>query len=662
MSGEQENSWRTPNFRQSVVNKINEAVVQSGMTSAKNSIDMENHVYQKSRTKDEYLSYVARLILHVREMNKAKGSGIQNHPPQIHQNQQGLQQQQGPGQQQQQQGGIQPDQNLGQQMPNQQQSAQQQQQQQNQQPGGMPDPINALQNLACQGTGRAGPGGPHPTMGQQNMMGNQQQQPPSNLLQTLTQQRPMQGMNPMGGIQQQRPMMPGQMSGGNMTMNMQQQQQLMQQQAQQNQMMGQGPMNPMVGPNQMPNQMMGNPQQNQMQMNQMAGMQMNQGQGNPMGPGIRPQIPPGMNPAQAQAMMQQQQMQQQQQAMGGPQGPINTGMMMNSGMARTPGVPSPINSMSQQGMIPSPALIANSPNPQIQMMNRPQIIAQSPSQPLNTPMRPGETAPSPLNAHDDQLYREKYRQLTKYIEPLKRMIARMGNDDGDRLHKLKKLLEILSNPNSRIPLDTLLKCETALENQLGTFKEHTINNPLLEAVSANMQNPLANHTMQRTFKPCTDSLFGSDIKTIPLPSRNKRFKKNDDDVEKSGPEISHILQGEIARLDSKFKITLDPSAGAGSKSVKLICWLDDKNLPCVPPINVTIPRDYPKSSPECLIEPEYEGTEFLQSVQEALTARIVKLPKFFSLSQLLDTWEMSLRQACAPKIVAPTQVSVVLNV
>lgn len=44
--------------------------MQSGMTSSKNSMEMENHVYQKSRTKDEYLSYVARLILHVREMSK----------------------------------------------------------------------------------------------------------------------------------------------------------------------------------------------------------------------------------------------------------------------------------------------------------------------------------------------------------------------------------------------------------------------------------------------------------------------------------------------------------------------------------------------------------------------------------------------------------------
>lgn len=46
---------------------------------------------------------------------------------------------------------------------------------------------------------------------------------------------------------------------------------------------------------------------------------------------------------------------------------------------------------------------------------------------LNTPGQAVAVA-SPLNPQEDQLYREKYRQLTKYIEPLKKMIARIGND------------------------------------------------------------------------------------------------------------------------------------------------------------------------------------------------------------------------------------------
>lgn len=136
--------------------------------------------------------------------------------------------------------------------------------------------------------------------------------------------------------------------------------------------------------------------------------------------------------------------------------------------------------------------------------------------------------------------------------------------------------------------------------------------------------------------------------------------------------IPHVLQGEIARLDQKFKVSLDPSTlatGTGSSVIKLVCRLDDKHLPCVPPVSITIPQNYPFASPTCkLIEQEYTATAFLQRVQAALVARIAKLPRMHSLSHLLDTWEMSVRQACAPvqppggKVVAPTTISVRLGV
>lgn len=47
--------------------------------------------------------------------------------------------------------------------------------------------------------------------------------------------------------------------------------------------------------------------------------------------------------------------------------------------------------------------------------------------------------------------------------------------DGEKMTKMKKLLDVLSNPDTRIPLGTLLKCEAALEAQLGSFKEQTVN-------------------------------------------------------------------------------------------------------------------------------------------------------------------------------------------
>ena len=298
-----------------------------------------------------------------------------------------------------------------------------------------------------------------------------------------------------------------------------------------------------------------------------------------------------------------------------------------------------------------------SPSPQMGSVP-PRNIGQSPGSSLNTPGQPTNAAPSPLNPQEEQLYREKYRSLTKYIEPLKKMIARMENDDGEKIMKMKRLLEILCNPTVRIPLETLYKCETALTNQLGTFKEHPTNNPLLEAVRSTLESPIGNHTLYRTFRPCLE--FGADIKNMPPPIKRKRLS----DDESSG-EIPHVLQGEIARLDQKFKVSLDPSAQSGTKTIKLMCWLDDKNLPCVPPVAVTIPEDYPFSSPSCcLTENEYNATPFLVSVQKSLLSRVAKLPKMFSLSHLLDTWEISVRQACSPnkKFIEPTSTTVLLGV
>lgn len=793
----EDNSWKTSNFRQSVVNKINEAIQQSGMTSTKNGLEMENHVFQKARNKDEYLGYVARLILHVREMN-SKSKNQQNT---------------GGGNQD---GGS------------------------SNQQGGMPDPINALQTLASQGTrpqmmgGQMGPGGP---MGGQMNAGNA-----SNLLQTLNRpQMPMTGgmagmpgsrVGGMGGPNQMGGMMPGQMqpgqpgmpgmpnqmggvlgpggmSGGKIVgmgnqgqmgqmnpMQMQaqlgggvmqqgagQQQQQQQQVPQPGAPGGANQMNAMGGMGGM--QVNSGGQMNQNALSQQLGSvginpaagQMGQMGGNsPMSSGnmgigpnqvIRQQMPPGMNPnqqqmaiaggqmgqmnqnvggpggnisqvqvaaqQQAQAGMGgmgpggaanlQQQNTQQQQSQGGPNvgpGQMNAAAMgpgsnmpgnqmgaqgnfvpiganpmvrkpqdMMSGgqvypggavrsvtpnqflrQSPSPSVPSPVGpgSLGPQShpnqMIPSPALIP-SPSPQMGSVP-PRNIGQSPGSTLNTPGQPGGAAPSPLNPQEEQLYREKYRSLTKYIEPLKRMIAKMENDDIDKIGKMKRLLEILCNPTTRIPLETLDKCEAALTSQLGSIRETSLNNPLVEAVAANLQSPLGNHTLQRTFRPCLEALFGPDIKNLPTPAKQPRLAVDDPltSTSSSGQEIPHILQGEIARLDQKFKVSLDQCAIGGTKAIKLICWLDDKHLPCVPPIAVTIPEDYPFTSPICsLIEQEYNATQFLIQVQKSFLARICKLPEMFSLSHLLDTWEMSVRQACSPdpSLVAPSTTSVLLG-
>nr|CAD7440652.1 unnamed protein product [Timema bartmani] len=651
---------------------------------------------------EEYLGFVARLILHVREMNSKKTPGMG-----------------GGGQ-------------------------------------AMQDPINALQTLARQGTGNnqimgLGPS-PGPGMGPQNT------QSATNLLQTLN-QRPNQTLNNLQNLQgkmpdlvmQGGPQMPGQIG---------------------NQMPGQlGHMGQMV------QQRKGN--EGMMMAGQNTGF-----------PGPR-SVPPGQFFRQSPS----------------PSAPSPVGL----GSAPT----------SNQMTASSPALVP-SPNPQhapMSVSQRSVGMAPSPSSSLNTP-GPAVPTPSPCNMQEDQAYRDKVRQLSKYIEPLRRMIARMGNDEyaglevtcqteyadlevtcqteyadleatcrtvcwsvgclfrqsaglevicsdstglqvvcqtelagleltcqtkyagleatcwtvcwsvaylldkvcwsggclfrhhwfadrllvwrlslrqcvglevisqtkhtvlkvigqtehtdlkvmgqtkhaglegylsqtahwsGDyqsdrtrwsggywssertgteltyveKLSKMKKLLEILSNPNKRMPLETLLKCEVVLEKldlkrgessvapqpQLAGLKEAHIFTPLLEAVASTLQSPVANHTLQRTLGPCLEALFGPELKLV----------------------------------------SLDPVHQPGSRSVQLLCWLDDKHLPCVPPISVSVPEDYPRSPPSChMASHEYGSTQFLSAVQTALMARVRKLPCRFSVSQLLDTWEMSVRQASAP--------------
>lgn len=60
-------------------------------------------------------------------------------------------------------------------------------------------------------------------------------------------------------------------------------------------------------------------------------------------------------------------------------------------------------------------------------------MAPSPSSSLNTPGGVGAT-PSPQQ--EDQAYRDKIRQLSKYIEPLRRMIAKTSSEGSKQTRAL----------------------------------------------------------------------------------------------------------------------------------------------------------------------------------------------------------------------------------
>lgn len=737
-----ENSWRTSTFRQSVVQKIDEAIRTSGMATSRNSMEMESHVFQKARSKEEYLGFVARLILHVREMSTKK-TGMN-----------------GPNQ-----GGP-----------------------------GMPDPINALQNLASQGSRNnqlIGIGTPPqgPQMGGPQQVGPQNA---TNLLQTLN-RGPAPGMGNMSvGMQgnmsnvnmsQMTPQMGGIMSvgmQGNIAVGMQPNgpgQGMQQSLPNRSPMGGVGPGGPglvnsgsstiqqqmqhQTNPNMMPsplvNQLQGQQQVQQLQQgqNQIQIMQQQQGGGGGMMQagggfcGMAPGVGQPMQPMQVgpgnQQMVNQITISQQRKAcessmtmgqgqslmMVGPgagiqqtgavgpsagvvpnifprnvtptqflvQSPTSSAQQVQSpasvGVVGGPTGPIPMPPTSMGGqqphqqMIPSPVLAPSPGGTSAGMVITPGQQGQrsvggptpSPSSSLNTPGQPGQS-----QMQDEQAYREKVRQLSKYIEPLRKMIARMGNEGEhmEKTSKMKKLLEILSNPSQRMPLETLLKCEVVLEKldfkrgdgsvssatgQLNIKEQHAFN-PLIEAVSNCLQSNVINHTLHRTFGPTLEALFFPEIKLVP-PLKRKRISSLSPIPASTIPDV---LQGEIARLDTRFKVSLDPSqqsqqsfsnnsnAGCGAKTTQLICWLDDKHLPCVPPVSLTVPEDYPLTSPKChMAAHEYGATRFLSTVQAALTARIKKLPRYFSVSQLLDTWEMSVRQASAPNTIPVSATTLLMG-
>merc|ERR1719341_2508197 len=318
--------------------------------------------------------------------------------------------------------------------------------------------------------------------------------------------------------------------------------------------------------------MMQQQQQQRMQM-----MQQQQQQQQMMGGHQRP-------PMSAGGGLLEQRLQQQQMLRGGPN-------MVRHGGPRTmrPGGPPPyITGASTgvgpgQGPSPAPVYTGSSPGGQ---MN------PSPGQPGGRPVPSPNMAPTPspgggINSNvntpmggapdsvADREYMDKVKQLEKYIEPLRRMITKIGTDDQDRLQKMKKLLEILSNPEKRMPLATLQKCEDVLKKMnlpdidVGPEGSNSALppssfNPLLEAVlkSRSSQGPQLNHWLSRTFLPPLNAVVGQEISLPPLPASTTDSEEED--------EIPDVLQGEIARLEPRFKVWLSSSQPSGRPgSVKL---------------------------------------------------------------------------------------------
>ena len=261
-------------------------------------------------------------------------------------------------------------------------------------------------------------------------------------------------------------------------------------------------------------------------------------------------------------------------------------------------VPSPVGSGSRSSMM-------GAPSPSSGMVN-------TPGQPMQQP------SPSATNQIEDKAYVEKVKQLQKYVELLKRIIEEGKYD----VQKSKKLLDMLQNPNRRMPMETLQLCEKALsrleiprDTAQPVHKESAVE-VLMEGIRAALKAPNSASVFYKTISPTLEKL---NVCSFPIPPPSKRQKTEETKPKvgtgNSSNKISYIIQGEVARLSPRFKVNLDSQQPPNSDNLTLTCHLDDKHLPCVPPLTLTIPEKYPELPPVASLSAlEYGGTAFLTTV------------------------------------------------
>ncbi|XP_054568417.1 mediator of RNA polymerase II transcription subunit 15 isoform X5 [Eptesicus fuscus] len=639
----QETDWRSAAFRQKLVSQIEDAMRKAGVAHSKSSKDMESHVFLKAKTRDEYLSLVARLIIHFRDIHNKKSQASVSDPMNALQSLTGGpaagaagigMPSRGPGQSLGGMGGLGA---MGQPMPL----------------SGQPPP--GTSGMAPHGMAVVSTATPQTQLQLQQVALQQQQQQQQQFqqqqaaLQQQQQQQFQAQQNAMqqqfqAVVQQQQQQLQQQQQQQQHLLKLhhqnqqqiQQQQQLqrmaqlqLQQQQQQQALQAQPPMQqpPMQQPQPPPSQAL--PQQLQ----QMHHPQHHQPQPQPQQPPVA-QNQPSQLPPQSQT----QPLVSQAPALPGqmlyPQPPLklvsqNSLTMLSSPSpgqqvqtpqsmppppqpSPQPGQPSSQpNSNVSSGPAPSPSSFLPSPSPQPSQSpvtaRTPQNFSVPSPGPLNTPVNPSSVmSPAGSSQAEEQQYLDKLKQLSKYIEPLRRMINKIDkNEDRKKdLSKMKSLLDILTDPSKRCPLKTLQKCEIALEKLKNDMavptpppppvpptKQQYLCQPLLDAVLANIRSPVFNHSLYRTFVPAMTAIHGPPI-TAPVVCTRKR--KLEEDERQS---IPNVLQGEVARLDPKFLVNLDPSHCSNNGTVHLICKLDDKDLPSVPPLELSVPADYPAQSP-----------------------------------------------------------------
>ncbi|XP_030074888.1 mediator of RNA polymerase II transcription subunit 15 isoform X3 [Microcaecilia unicolor] len=756
----QDSDWRSAAFRQKLVSQIDDAMRKAGVAHNKTSKDMENHVFMKAKNREEYLSLVARLIIHFRDIHNKKSQASVSDPMNALQNLTGGPPAGAPGMgmasrtsgapisgmaglgqlgqpqpgssgmaqhgmtgvsatnqqiqlqhqfQQQQAAALQQQQQQQQQQAALQQQQQQQQfQVQQQQQFQVQQQVAAVQQQQQQQQLQAVQQ-QHMLKMQMQQQSQQQQQQQQQLQRMAQMQQQLQQAHAMQAQQPMQQQPPPQQVIQQQMQQMQQQQQVAQAQqpqlsqpSQPQAMVSQGQVMPVtIGQQQLKMQQVLQAraqiaQQHQSQQQQQAAAVATvqaaqaQAQASQMGTAggqmisatmarggmqIRPRFPPATASATPPSsaplggqQMPQSQVSQSNITMISSPSPIQQVQTPQSMPPPPQPQPSPQpgqptsqpNSNISSGPAPSPSSFLPSPSPQPSQSpaaaRTPQNFSVPSPGPLNTPGNPNSVM-SPANScqSEDQQYLDKLRQLSKYIEPLRRMIHKIDkNEDRKKdLSKMKSLLDILTDPSKRCPLKTLEKCEIALDKlneeimppsptlTVPPTKQQYLCQPLLDAVLPNIRSPVFNHSLYRTFMPAMTAIHGPPITAQIFSPQKRKFEEDEKQT------IPNVLQGEVARLNPKFMVNLDPSHCSNNGTVHLICKLDDKDLPSVPPLQLSIPADYPDQSPLWVDNPrQYEANPFLQSVYRYMTSKLLQLPDKHSITALLNTWALSIRQAC----------------
>lgn len=199
-------------------------------------------------------------------------------------------------------------------------------------------------------------------------------------------------------------------------------------------------------------------------------------------------------------------------------------------------------------------------------------------------------------------------------------------------------LEPINKTNVPQPSSSSQPIQTNLMNT--SSKDYNICGVLMDTIMTHYKKPNFNHTLQRTIGPAVAAITNN------MEYSYKNTNVNDDQVKESDEGIPHIVQGEIARLDSKFYVELDQLQHLKNKTIHFVCRIDEFDLPCVPPISIKVPLDYPDTPPTCFIDKdEYSSTKFFQDTYRIFNMNLERLPNSYTITTLLDRWELSIREA-----------------